>query len=95
MEGKKNKVYRIVESNFYTRGEIRECYTNYHVEVGKKFLWIKYWTSIKEPDYDSSRRIEFKTIEEAQDLVNKLKREEKINGWAHKVVWLDPNFKKI
>ena len=95
MEGKKNKVYRIVENNFYQRGEISKDSTSYHVEVQKKFLWRKYWSSIKEPHYDHSRQIEFMRIEDAEKLIEKLKSAEKINGWNHKVVWLDPNFKKI
>ena len=63
MEGKKDKVYRIVESKFYERGEIRKDCTMYHVEVQKKFLWRKYWSSIKEPHYDHDSKINFKTLE--------------------------------
>lgn len=95
MEGKKNKVYRIVENNWYERGEIIDRNTLYHVEVQKKFLWMKYWSSIKEPNYDHQITIKFQTIEEAQKLVEKLKKEERINGWDEKVVWSDPNFEKI
>jgi hypothetical protein len=95
MEGKKDKVYRIVEQNWYERGEIRMDCTRYQVEVQKKFLWRKYWSAIKEPNYDHSSAIQFRTLEEAQKLVEKLKKEEKINGWGEKVVWSDPNFEKI
>ena len=95
MEGKKDKVYRIVESKFYERGEIRKDCTMYHVEVQKKFLWRKYWSSIKEPHYDHESTINFKTLEEAQKLIEKLKNTEKINGWGRRVVGGDPNFEKI
>ena len=95
MEGKKDKVYRIVENNFYQRGEISKDSTSYHVEVQKKFLWRKYWSSVKEPHYNHSYRIEFKKIEDAQKLIEKLKNTEKINGWSSKVVGGDPNFEKI
>lgn len=33
MEDKKDKVYRIVENNFYQRGEIFKDSTSYHVKV--------------------------------------------------------------
>jgi hypothetical protein len=95
MEGKKDKVYRIVENNFYQRGEICKDHTSYHVEVQKRFLWRKYWTSIKEPSYDHSRKIEFMRIEDAQKLIEKLKSAERINGWSKKVVGGDPTFEKI
>jgi len=95
MEGKKDKVYRIVESNFYERGEIRTDCTRYQVEVQKKFLWRKYWSTIKEPNYDHDSAIQFRTLEEAQKLVEKLKKAERINGWGEKVVWADPSFEKI
>ena len=95
MEGKKEKVYRIVENNYYERGEIKDCHTSYQVEVLKKFLWHKYWSSIKEPNYDHMSTIRFRTIEEAQDLINKLRSSERINGWSTKVVDGDPTFKKI
>ena len=95
MEDKKNKAYRIVESKFYERGEIRKDCTMYHVEVQKKFLWYSYWSSIKEPNYDHESTINFKTLEGAQDLIDKLKNGEKINGWGRKVVGGDPTFKKI
>ena len=95
MEGKKNKIYRIIESKFYERGEIRKDCTMYHVEVQKKFLWRKYWSSIKEPHYDHSYRIEFKKIEDAQKLIEKLRSAERINGWSERVVGGDPKFEKI
>jgi hypothetical protein len=95
MEDKKNKVYRIVENNFYERGEIKKGYTRYHVEVQKKFLWYEYWSSIKEPNYDHQSTIEFNTMEEAQELVDKLKNVSRINGWVRKVVSGDPQFEKI
>ena len=57
MEGKKDKVYRIVEQNWYERGEIRMDCTRYQVEVQKKFLWRKYWSTIKEPNYDHNSAI--------------------------------------
>ncbi len=95
MEGKKDKVYRIVESNFYERGEIKKGYTMYHVEVQKKFLWHRYWSSIKEPHYDHQSTIQFETIDQAQNLINKLKNAERINGWSRKVVSGDPSFEKI
>jgi len=93
MEGKKDKVYRIVENNWHERGKIRT--TNYHVEVQKKFLWKKYWSFIKEAYWDHKRTIEFKTIEEAQILLEKLKSAERINGWSRKIVGGDPEFEKI
>jgi len=93
MEGKKDKVYRIVENNWHERGKIST--TNYHVEVQKKFLWKKYWSSIKEDNWDHKRTIEFKTIEEAQILLEKLKSAERINGWSRKIVGGDPEFEKI
>jgi hypothetical protein len=92
---KKEKVYRIVERNWYERGEINGDYTRYQVEVQKKFMWRKYWSSITEPNYDHRSAIEFKTIEEAQKLIEKLKNAERINGWGEKVVWSDPTFEKI
>jgi len=95
MESKKDKIYRIVESNWYERGEIRKDHTSYHVEVQKKFLWKKYWSAITEPNYDHRSAIKFKTLEEAQKLIEKLKKEERINGWGEKVVWSDPTFEKI
>lgn len=95
MEDKKNKTYRIVENNFYERGEIRKGHTMYHVEVQKKFLWYSYWSSIKEPHYDHENTINFETIEEAQMLIDKLKNGKKINGWGRKVVGGDVNFEKI
>jgi len=95
MENKKDKVYRIVENNFYQRGEIKKDSTSYHIEVQKRFLWRKYWSSIKEPHYDHSYRIEFKRIEDAQKLIEKLRSAEIINGWSEKVVGGDPTFEKI
>jgi hypothetical protein len=95
MESKKNKVYRIVESNFYERGEVRKDCTMYHVEVQKKFLWYSYWSSIKEPNYEHESIINFKTLEEAQNLIDKLKKDERINGWGRRVVGGDANFEKI
>jgi hypothetical protein len=95
MEGKKNKVYRIVENNWYEHGAISTRHTNYHVEVQKKFLWKKYWSSIKESHYDYKRTIEFKTIEEAQILIERLKNAEIIEGWSRRVVYGDPEFEKI
>lgn len=95
MEGKKDKIYRIVEQNWYERGEIRTDCTRYQVEVQKKFLWRKYWSTIKEPNYDHNSAIQFRTLEEAQKLIEKLKKEERINGWGEKVVWSDPTFEKI
>ena len=41
------------------------------------------------------RAMPFKTLEEAQKLIEKLKSAEKINGWGRKVVGGDPNFQKI
>ena len=95
MEDKKNKVYRIVENNLYERGEIKKGYTTYHVEVQKKFLWKRYWSSIKEPHYDHQSTIQFNTIDEAQNLIDKLKKDEKINGWGRRIVGGDVNFEKI
>lgn len=95
MEDKKDKVYRIVENNFYQRGEICKDHTSYHIEVQKRFLWGKYWSSIKEPIHDHSRKIEFRRIEDAQKLIEKLRSAERINGWSKKVVGGDPAFEKI
>jgi hypothetical protein len=95
MEGKKDKVYRIIENNFYQRGEISKDHTSYHIEVQKRFLWRKYWSSIKEPHYNYSYKIEFKRIEDAQKLIDKLRSAERINGWSERVVGGDPKFEKI
>jgi hypothetical protein len=91
----KERKYRIVESNWYERGEISIDHTRYHVEVQKKFLWRNYWSPITEPNYDHRSTIMFKSLKEAEKLIEKLKNDEKINGWGEKVVWSDPTFEKI
>jgi hypothetical protein len=92
----KDKEYRIVQDTFYEKGIPDDRHSYYTVEVKKSFLWIiKYWSSIKEPSYDTQVAIRFSSIEDAKELIKKIKENKKINGWRSTVVWGEPKFEKI
>lgn len=91
----KERKYRILEESFYDKGEIRSDYTRYFVQVQKSLLWYKYWSSIKQPSYDGGETVFFKTLDDAQKFVEKLKENKKFWGWKERVVWGDSEFKKI
>lgn len=85
------KVFRIMKSVWYERGVPGT--PSYYVQVKKSFCGFKYWSSIKEHGYDSYRTINFKTEEEAHEMIERLKNRNIVNGHEEKVVWADPEFK--
>lgn len=91
----KESKYRIVEKNFYDKGDLRPEYTEYFIEVEKSFLIFRYWSSIKQSNFDRNYTVAFKTLSDAQKFVEKLKQNKKLHGWDKKVVWGDPEFEKI
>jgi len=90
----KDKKYRIVESKYYNRGEANNS-THYEVRFMKRFLWFKWWSPLTEPAYDCNNTMRFKTIEEAEDVLEKHKNGNPINGWKERIVYADPDFKTI
>jgi hypothetical protein len=90
----KYKKYRIVESKYYNRGESKDS-TYYEVHVLKKFLWIKWWSALTEPSYDCNDVMRFKTAAEAEEILEKHKNGNPINGWKERVVYADPDFQTI
>ena len=68
-KGMKEKVYRIMQEFWYDKGEILQEHTRYYVEVQKSLLGFRYWSSIKEKEYDYYQPIKFKTEQEAHEFI--------------------------
>jgi hypothetical protein len=90
----KDRKYRIVELTYYNRGEAKDS-TYYEVHFLKKFLWIKWWSPLTEPNYDHNSTIRFETLSQAEDLLEKHKNGNPINGWKERIVYADPDFQTI
>lgn len=88
------KRYRITRHTYYQKGEAQNS-THYEVQVYKKFLWWYVWRTVKEPHYEYSRSIQFETMEDAVEFIEKLKNGNIANGWKVDTVWSDPYFEKI
>jgi len=91
----KEKVYRIMQEFWYDKGEILQEHTRYYVEVQKSLLGFRYWSSIKEKEYDYYQPIKFKTEQEAHEFIERIKRSNKFSGRETKLVWADPQFKNM
>ena len=91
----KEKVYRIMQEFWYDKGEIMQEHTRYYVEVQKSLLGFRYWSSIKEMQYDSYHAIKFKTEQEAHEFIERIKKLNKFSGRETKLVWADPQFKNM
>lgn len=87
--------YRVIKNTLFDNGEPSSDHTYFEVQKWKKFLWWYRWSTISKPDYDSRSAIQFKTMEEALEFVQKLKEGSPAYGWKEKVVWSDPEFQKI
>jgi hypothetical protein len=88
------KVFRIMKSVWYERGVPGT--PSYYVQVKKSFCGFKYWSSIKEPSYESEQTIiRFKSEQEAYEMIERLKNHNKVSGHEVKVVWADPEFKNM
>jgi hypothetical protein len=88
------KRYRIIESTYYNRGESKNS-THYEIQVFKKFLWISWWSSLKESYGEADCPITLQTLDEAQRLLERIRNGNPIKGWKEKVVMSDPEFQKI
>lgn len=87
--------YRIIKNTWFEKGEPSGDNDYFEVQKWKRFLWWYRWSTMEKPDYESSSPIRFKTMEEALAFIEKLKEGRPAYGWKEKVVWSDPEFKKI